>query len=259
VRSARAYRASAAAHPPAVPAEPLPGVLAQSLAQTLSNWYFPEEADGSASAVSACTGWDCIDSCGVTNNGVPCIMGQDPGGQAALTCYPIQLPTRNSPPLAPSAAPDGVFIPGELSDSSAAHAAASYPPAVATPPAAFAAPEQYASNQVLTPAQRRAARRESSHGHGWLAAAALAAAALGALAVAGRTAASRAADASGSGEREPLVKKKKKKATASPTAREEPQPAFAAASRGAAEPRDAYLEKLFGTSAVGKGAGPSAV
>jgi len=58
-----------------------------SLDSTLAAWYFTGPQDASALAVSSCTGWDCINACGVDLwTGLPCNMG-------TTNCTALQLST----------------------------------------------------------------------------------------------------------------------------------------------------------------------
>ena len=98
-----------------VPAFPPPGQPSYTLSSVLTNWYFA--TGGETQAISTCQGWNCTAACGVTNNGVPCRIGS---GFGPTLCGPIELATVETPPLAPSTSPTGIFIPGEASDSSAA-------------------------------------------------------------------------------------------------------------------------------------------
>ena len=64
-----------------------------SMAATLHAWW-TGDASGSQ-VISPCQGWDCVNQCGVTYNGLPCNMG-DKG------CSPMTLPTETSDEPAPA-------------------------------------------------------------------------------------------------------------------------------------------------------------
>jgi hypothetical protein len=66
-----------------------------SMSSALNSWFFDGEQ---TRVVSACTGWDCTNACGVTSQGLPCNMG-------GKGCSPLNLPTRLPDEPAPAAAP----------------------------------------------------------------------------------------------------------------------------------------------------------
>ncbi len=66
-----------------------------SMSSALNSWFF----DGAETkVVSSCTGWDCVNACGVTYNGLPCNMG-------VQGCTALQLPTSLPGEPGPASAP----------------------------------------------------------------------------------------------------------------------------------------------------------